>query len=94
MVRTAALRHNFSYTIRPWIFRPGCFRGGLFVIVTICPAQAILLVKIRPAWRWDTTATCKVVRMSWPNLTWGMVDPTQEDTIDPCLGGVRLFGLG
>jgi hypothetical protein len=28
--------------------------------------------------------------MRWPNLTRGMVDPTQEDTIDPCLGGVLL----
>jgi hypothetical protein len=39
------------------------FDGGLIVTVKIHPAQAILLVTIRPAWRWNTTATCKVVRM-------------------------------
>jgi hypothetical protein len=88
----AALRPNFSYMIRLRIFRPGCFHGGLIVTAMISPAQASLLVTIRPAWRYGTTATCKVVRMRWPNLTQGMVDPTQEDTIDPCLGGVLLGG--
>jgi hypothetical protein len=62
------------------------------VTVTIRPALSILLVTIRPAWQYETTAACKVVRMRWPNLTRGMVDPTQEDTIDLCLGGVLLSG--
>ncbi len=62
------------------------------VTVTIRPALSILLVTIRPAWRYETTTACKVVRMRWPNLTRGMVDPTREDTIDPCLGGVLLGG--
>jgi hypothetical protein len=42
------LRHNLSYTIILWIFRPGLFRRGLIVTVMVRPAQAILLVTIRP----------------------------------------------
>jgi hypothetical protein len=53
----------YDYMIRLRIFRPGCFRGGLIGTVTIRPAQAIFLVTIRPACRYDTTAACKVVRM-------------------------------
>ncbi len=56
------------------------------------PHTGHLLVTIRPAWQYDTTVPCKVVCMRWPNLTRGMVDPTQKDTIDPCLGGVPLGG--
>ncbi len=64
----------------------------LNVTVTFHPAPAILIVTIRPAWRWDTTAACKDVRIRLPTLTRGMVDPTQQDTIDPCLGGALLGG--
>ncbi len=87
-----ALWHNFSYTMRIRIFHPGLFRRGLIVTVLIHPAQAILIVTIRPAWRWATTATYEVVCMRWPNVTRGMVDPTQQDTIDTCLGGALLGG--
>jgi hypothetical protein len=52
------------------------------------PTLAILIVTIRPTSGWDTINKCKVVCM--PNLTQGMVDPTQQDTIDPCLGGALL----
>jgi hypothetical protein len=45
-----ALRHNFSYTVQldPGYFVQGVFIGEV-VTVTIHPAQAILLVTIRPA---------------------------------------------
>jgi hypothetical protein len=86
------LWHDFSYTIRLRIFGLGCFHRGLIVTVMIRPAQAILIVTIRLAWRWDTTAACKFVRMRWPNLTRCMVDLTQQDTIDRCLGGALLGG--
>jgi hypothetical protein len=74
------------------IICPGCFHWGLIVTVTVCPAQAILIVTIRLTSRWDTTAACEDVRMRWPNLTRCMVDPTQKDTTDPCVGGALLGG--
>jgi hypothetical protein len=91
---------NFSYTIRLRIFCPGLFRRGLIVTVTICPAQAILLVTSRPAWWSDTIAACKVVRMRWPNLARGMIDPTYSKKtpltraeVEFCLVGLAIFGV-
>jgi hypothetical protein len=52
--------------------------AGAYLSIMFHPAPAILIVTIRPAWWWDTTNACKVMRMRKPNLTWGMVDPTRH----------------
>jgi hypothetical protein len=78
------MRHHVRDMIRLWIFCPGLFLRGLIITVMFCPTPAILFVKIRPAWWWDTTDARKVVRMRYPYLTRVKVNPTQQNHQEFC----------
>ncbi len=67
---------------------------GPIVSATFRHKPDILFLKLDPPDSWTPLTHGLAGRVPYPNLTQGMVSPTEQDTTEPWVGGVLLVRSG